>query len=122
MLFGDINVKQDLNQIINFFDHKLHDLSIISVPHHGSKYNWDLNLFEILDTKRHKCPCPASWVVSCGYGNKYGHPDQIVLKQFMPNGKNQLFINNEMYALHIEQEVELKKISLNEKMMSGLKI
>ncbi|PGC09924.1 hypothetical protein COL99_24340 [Bacillus toyonensis] len=122
LLFGDINVKQDLNQIINFFDHKLHDLSIISVPHHGSKYNWDLNLFEILDTKRHKCPCPANWVVSCGYGNKYGHPDQIVLKQFMPNSENQLFINNEMYALHIEQVVELKKISLNEKMMSGLKI
>lgn len=136
LLFGDIDISEDMKQITSFFDQKLQALSVISVPHHGSKKNWDSNFLEILDTKRMeylcpancfcppKCSCSTSWVVSCGYKNNFGHPDKVVLDQFMPNSKNQLFINNEMYAIHIEQRILIKskKISSSEKMIDSLKI
>ncbi|WP_259418027.1 hypothetical protein [Bacillus toyonensis] len=136
LLFGDIDIRKDLEQITSFFTHKLPYISIISVPHHGSKNNWDPHFLNILDTKRKKdlCPTnwlflnnwlsPTNWVVSCGYKNNYGHPDKIVLNQFMPNRKNQLFINNEMYAIHIKQKMWMKskEISSSEKMIDSLKI
>lgn len=105
LLFGDIDTRKDLNQITNFFGYRLQNLSIISVPHHGSKYNWDPNLFKIFNTNGKNYQGPVNWVVSCGLVNKFGHPDYIVFKNFMPNRKNQLFINNEINEIKIQQIV-----------------
>ncbi|HDR8183712.1 TPA: hypothetical protein QC116_003135 [Bacillus thuringiensis] len=124
LLFGDINIGEDLEQITSFFDHKILELSIISVPHHGSKNNWDSKFLKILDTKKKEYLYPTSWVVSCGYKNNFGHPDQIVLNQFMKNNKNQLFINNELYAIHFKLLIWInpQKIYSSTKIIDGLKI
>ncbi|MBU5219560.1 hypothetical protein KQI67_23150 [Bacillus albus] len=68
LLFGDIDIRKDLNQISSFFGGKLNNISVISIPHHGSANNWDIRLFSLINKSfdYYFYREPVIWIVSSG--------------------------------------------------------
>lgn len=95
LLFGDIDVRKDLNQILNFFGGKIEEVGIVLVPHHGSKNNWDNELLNVGNAM-----AKIVWVVSAGYNNKYSHPHaEVVLPIILKSSYNKMLISNEFHEI-----------------------
>ena len=53
-------------------------IQVLKVAHHGSSYSSDSEFLKRVDPK---------WaVISCGEGNRYGHPSQDTLKRLKTQG------------------------------------
>lgn len=50
-------------------------IGCVQVPHHGSKHNFNPKLLEF------RC----IYVISAGFSNRYRHPHESVVKQFLFN-------------------------------------
>ena len=77
MLFcGDISSNIE-NKLLNIYD--LKNMSILKVPHHGSKTS--------SCEKFVKITAPEIAVISTGYKNKYGHPHKETIDKYKKYGK-----------------------------------
>lgn len=54
------------------------DIEVLQLPHHGSKNSYDEDWYAQFD--------PKAVVISCGLGNDYGHPGQIVVEYWEKEG------------------------------------
>jgi competence protein ComEC len=74
LLAGDIPGQMCEKLISNSFcdGMKKHKM-IYKVSHHGSLTGYDANFFNNIS--------PINSIISCGYGNRYGHPDKFLLNQ-----------------------------------------
>ena len=56
-------------------------ITVWTVPHHGSRYSFHPQLYQLLQEKGMKRA-----VISAGLDNRYGHPHQEVLRQLQKQG------------------------------------
>jgi len=91
ILFGDINLNTDLNEIIQHFNLSLKKVFIALVPHHCSKKSWNATILNYVNRE-------SFWVFSAGVKNKYKHPDSQVLDSLK---ERMFFWNNEVNRLSI---------------------
>ncbi|MFS0819198.1 MBL fold metallo-hydrolase [Lysinibacillus sp. 1P01SD] len=83
---GDINLSANKNgtksdtyiDFVNHYQDKLKRVQFLTVPHHGSRHNWDNRLLS-------DCNYPIS-VISSAQTGKYGHPDYIVVRDIESYG------------------------------------
>ena len=79
MLFpGDVLAKRE-NQLVRQFGSQLKSDLMLS-PHHGSQSSSTKFFLEKI--------LPESVIISCGWHNRYGFPDKIVLKRYKDQGIN----------------------------------
>ncbi|MGG3889489.1 MBL fold metallo-hydrolase [Metabacillus fastidiosus] len=96
LLMGDISVQSDFKQIESYFNGKWTNISVMSVPHHGSKYNWFSDLLKVVKDGS------SMWVVSAGTANKYAHPDPNFIEEIKNHyPEKRLFFNNELMEITI---------------------
>ena len=91
LLLGDITLKGPL--AINFpayFTDRFKDIHIYQVPHHGSDKNWDGTFKGHINQGNR----PLA-VCNFGYGNTFGHPGSIVMKDL----KDQIMLNTQFFRL-----------------------
>lgn len=104
LLFGDTSLKLN-NNPVNFpktFRNKLESTHIVQVPHHGSSKNWDFNEFDKLKIgKSFYWNNKVIAVCNFGYGNKFGHPSNNVLKDL----SSSIFLNSQFSRLNIRYEI-----------------
>ena len=62
------------------FVHRQQQITVWTVPHHGSRYSADETLYHTLKAKG-----VQQAVISAGYNNSYGHPHQEVLQLLQQN-------------------------------------
>lgn len=94
-LTGDIDffTKPKYRKIIDHFRMELPDISIIQIPHHGSKCNWyfrkpnDFLNFDFL-------------VINFGLGNKFKHPSQSVIDDIENNCRGNLILNHQFKSFN----------------------
>lgn len=68
---------QLLNQMQQFWDTKIKNITMFQIPHHASKMSFDLGIIEILKQTQ---PYLVLFT-SCGNNNTYGHPSPYVITQ-----------------------------------------
>jgi competence protein ComEC len=74
LLAGDIPGEICDKLISNSFCHGMNNRKMIyKVSHHGSSTGYNVNFFSNI--------YPTTSVISCGHGNRYGHPDKFLLSQ-----------------------------------------
>lgn len=96
LLLGDIDVRSDFNQIYNFFHDQWKKISVILVPHHGSKNNWSVELLNAVNGG------PSMWIVSAGATNKYAHPNRQIVNDIVAQyPEKKIFFNNELIKVTI---------------------
>ncbi len=78
--FGDIDLKHlnTLKELTENIKDYLEFIGTIQVPHHGSKYNFNDEIFKCIESI--KCA-----IFSYGTTNTYGHPSQIVISDLFKN-------------------------------------
>ena len=83
MLTGDANLRESLylNGFINHYNSNLSDVSVLMMPHHGSKYNSDSNL---LDFFPRRCVCYAAAKLR---EDAKGHPHKEVREAIRRSGR-----------------------------------
>lgn len=79
-LTGDIDLNPKWTDLKNHFIEFLRDTTIIQIPHHGARKNWNSQL---LGEVRNE----SLWCVSAGISNKYEHPNIEVVDEIIDNGK-----------------------------------
>ncbi len=78
VLTGDGAISEETNRLLRMQiekDENELELSIMQIPHHGAKNEWDKTeevLFSNIYTFKH-------YIISFGYGNRYGHPAEETL-------------------------------------------
>jgi competence protein ComEC len=98
LLTGDINLNFRWEDIRNhFWDLLQNDISIVQIPHHGAKRNWDVNLLNTIKDD-------SMWIISAGISNKYGHPHVSVVDDVVNKGRY-LCWSNEINKVNIEGSV-----------------
>lgn len=97
LLTGDIKLTSRWEDINNHFDAFRNNISVVQVPHHGARRNWNRNLLETIKN-------PSFWVISAGISNKYGHPHIDVLDDII-NNENCLCWSNELNEVNIEGSI-----------------
>jgi competence protein ComEC len=101
MLFpGDI-LKQREKNLSRLMDIDLH-ADVILAPHHGSSSSSTKVFLEKVS--------PASVVISCGWRNRYGFPDDKVLKRYNAMGIN-IFRTDENGAVFVSSDGKNYKIN-----------
>lgn len=94
MLFGDISLKDNLEDIHRYFEFDWPHIAIATVPHHGSIKNWNTNIFQFLHN--------AFWVISSRYEDGYHHPDgQVVYDIVTRMPQESLIWNHECNCVQI---------------------
>ena len=91
MLTGDAEFDDYMkNQINKYFDFNSSSISILQVPHHGSKTNWK-------DLKKINVKTDV-YVISYGLGNTYHHPGKTVVNDIIDSEKKLISVNQTSYA------------------------
>lgn len=86
MLTGDAEIDDYIkNQISKHFDFDKESISILQVPHHGAKDNW--NKLKKLEAN------VDVYVISYGLGNTYHHPNKTVVNSIMEKEKPLFSVN-----------------------------
>lgn len=75
----DASGRQKWQQLQRAYEEYAPYIGCIQVPHHGSKYNFNIRLLD-------STSCQA-YVISAGLNNRYEHPDGDVVKQIILSGK-----------------------------------
>ena len=75
LLTGDIEKDQE-ERLVS--DHKLSDIDLLKVAHHGSKSSTTIDFLNRVK--------PEFAVISCGEGNKFNHPSEEVVKRLLGTG------------------------------------
>lgn len=93
LLTGDIQfnkaITKSLKELLN--DNKI---AILQVPHHGSKTNWSSLCKNKIESN--------IYIISFGLGNKYKHPNQVVVDYLLKNNKEFFCVTqNEKFAYFI---------------------
>ncbi len=70
LLTGDSQA-DELEQAIGLTQDKLYNLSVLQVPHHGSRFGLTAEILDVLN--------PKIAAISVGAKNKYGHPTPFIL-------------------------------------------
>ncbi|MBR5726842.1 MAG: MBL fold metallo-hydrolase [Muribaculaceae bacterium] len=65
LYMGDFETKDHFDLLRGFYKHYWKTIASIQVPHHGSSYNFEQNLYEY----------PVVGYISVGEDNKYNHPN-----------------------------------------------
>lgn len=81
--FGDfdLNIRGALKNILSKYNIDKDNISIMQVPHHGSIYNFNINVFSAF-------PRLKLLFVSAGEKNKYRHPSSTVVKNILKTGRH----------------------------------
>lgn len=105
LLTGDVEAEglSELNAYMADNEDIFGNLTLLKVPHHGSRYTTDEEFLEILD--------PACAVISAGYNNMYGHPHGEVLKRLREVGAD-YYITYETGAITLDSDGKSNKLKL----------
>ncbi|MED3786803.1 hypothetical protein P4576_05990 [Peribacillus frigoritolerans] len=101
ILFGDLNVTKDLDQIQKHFGLELASVTTVLIPHHASKGYFNQEFIKLFSNWRR-----SVWVANYGVTNTYGHPNPELLEQlkdFEPMIK--VALNNEL--MQIRQHIDV---------------
>lgn len=71
LLMGDINLKENYDELIKYFENEMNNLFIVTLPHHGSKNNWYYKFY--------KKYCAWLYVAQAGFSSKFSHPSYEVV-------------------------------------------
>jgi competence protein ComEC len=84
LLTGDVEAEglESLDKYLKEHQSSYADLTVLKVPHHGSKYTTDKKLLDILK--------PRLGIISAGRNNRYGHPHREVLDRLTDAGAKYL--------------------------------
>lgn len=93
-LTGDINLRNNWDEIRIHYGFYLLEVAVALLPHHGSKRSWNR---AILTRLPHKC----TWVASSGVSNRYGHPNYEVIQDAI-HGGSILYWCNELNKISIK--------------------
>lgn len=76
---GDINLKDDAcrNIFTKYYQCYINKVSVFSVPHHGSAYNWSTDLCTTFSG--------SHFIIEASNNNKYGHPSGHVIHDIVSN-------------------------------------
>jgi hypothetical protein len=107
LLTGDISLMDDelYEKFVNHYTDELQQVGAFFVPHHGSNDSWNRKI--IYDFPR------ASFFVSYGMTNRYGHPKEALKDDIYTHQRMLYFVNEEVgasYSICIHHEY-FKKIS-----------
>ncbi|MCK4351790.1 MBL fold metallo-hydrolase [candidate division WOR-3 bacterium] len=97
---GDIDLNHKWNEIEKHFTPCFSNISIVQIPHHGSRKNWGKNpnlLSKISDF--------SLWIASAGISNRFGHPYIGVTEDIYRKGASFYWVN-EYNSIIIEGEIE----------------
>lgn len=78
----DASGRQKWQQLQHAYEEYAPYIGCIQVPHHGSKYNFNVRLLD--NTFWTSC---QAYVISAGLNNRYEHPDGDIVKQIILSGK-----------------------------------
>ncbi len=97
LLTGDVEEEglRSLNEFMSQNSSEFSDLTLLKVPHHGSRYTTDEEFLDILD--------PLCSVISAGRNNMYGHPHEQVLERLEASGCK-YFITYEQGAITVDSD------------------
>lgn len=101
ILLGDIVVGKDFDQLIDFFNEQLKKIAIVSLPHHGSRYNWSKRMLDEISPGINNKSSDVMWVNSAGIVNSFMHPHPEIVNEIKKNydQNNIIFLSNEMYSV-----------------------
>lgn len=99
LLTGDVDGEglSDLTSVLTQDPETYEDLTLLKVPHHGSKYTTDE---AFLNALRPRCS-----VISCGEDNRYGHPHEDTLER-LERVQSPYYITWQTGAVIVEKEKE----------------
>lgn len=97
LLTGDVEEEglKCLNEYMSLNSSEYSDLTLLKVPHHGSRYTTDEEFLDILD--------PMCSIISAGRNNMYGHPHEQVLER-LDNSGSKVFITYEEGAITVDSD------------------
>lgn len=81
LLTGDVEGQGEKDLLGELRDRKIRGVDVLKVAHHGSKNSTSEELLKQID--------PGLSVISCGAGNRYGHPHEELLKR-LENGRGKI--------------------------------
>jgi len=91
LLTGDIEVEA-INEIYKLYPDLINDLTLLKVPHHGSKNSYDMNFFNLIG--------PKYSIISVG-SNVFGHPSDDIL-DLLSSINSKILRTDEDGAIEIE--------------------
>ena len=89
-LTGDIDFNMKYNELIRHYASYLKNISIVQVPHHGARKNWNSGIISNI-------PNCDFWIISAGFINRYGHPSYKVIEDVCLKGKKCFWVNEISY-------------------------
>lgn len=95
LLTGDVEEEglSSLNEFMESDPYTYSNITLLKVPHHGSRYTTDERFLQILD--------PACSIISAGRNNMYGHPHYEVLERLQDVGSD-YYITYECGAVTVD--------------------
>lgn len=78
LLTGDVSGQGEILLAEQLQKQKIHEVTVLKVAHHGSRYSTTENFLDVLS-------CKVA-VISCGEGNQYGHPAPELLSRLESKG------------------------------------
>ena len=101
--YGDFSAlfTGDISMEAEDFLPELRSVTLLKVPHHGSKYSASTSLLEVCT--------PKIAFISCGLGNQYGHPHEELLQR-LEDAQCQWYATKKSGALFLETDGSRVKI------------
>jgi hypothetical protein len=88
----DINTEKKHDEIINYFNQYLKNISIFQIPHHGSDDNWFVSTINNLNISEF-------YIINFGFGNIHYHPSEDVLNDILINFDKILLFNTQFSTI-----------------------
>ena len=88
---GDFEPEKNIDQMLNYYHKYWNEVSTVQVPHHGSKNNYDVKLYEK----------PIRVIVSVGNANPYHHPDIDTLIKIRDQGCHPVIVTEDKSSMRI---------------------
>lgn len=100
LVLGDmvLNKKELVKEMIIHYNEFYKNISLVALPHHGSKNNWCKDIINSL----HYCNI---WLASAGFSNRFSHPSYDVIMDIEDRDKK-FFVCNEFVRAVVEGEIE----------------
>ncbi len=105
LLTGDVEEEglSSLNEYLEQNQNTYSNITLLKVPHHGSRYTTDERFLDLLN--------PACAVISAGRNNMYGHPHDEVLER-LENVESDYYITYETGAVTVDCDGDYSKLSV----------
>jgi hypothetical protein len=99
ILFGDFSLKCYIENVLQHFGQLLDTILVVSVPHHGSKHNWNRAILSRINNY-------SFWIISAGLHSRFGHPHAEVIFHLEGTHPDKLLLsNNEHNGILIHSRV-----------------